>query len=105
MKKYITAQGFNYKNNANDMKDKQFYLSNAAYQDGEYSAMGNLVMDMQETYILFLSNFDPANFKTKLEAMINSANSDGLGVFLGNSIEVEMQENGYLIIMNFITRG
>lgn len=105
MKKYIAAQGYKFKSDYNDMNDKQFYLSNAAYADGEYSTVGNLVMDMQETYVLFLKHFDTLTFKGTLQSIINAANSDGLSVTLGNAIEVERQENGYMITMNFITRG
>ena len=105
MKKYLLQAGYKFKGDYNDMADKQFFLANAAYEDGEYSKMGNLVLDMQETYVLFLKSFDPSTFKNKLESIINSANSDGLCVILGNSINVEYQENGYMITMNFITRG
>lgn len=105
MKKYIAANGFKYKSDANDMNDKQFYLESAAYADSENSKMGGLVLDMQETYTLFIKHFDPTEFKTKLQSIINDANGDGLCVTLGNAIEVERQENGYMITMNFITRG
>ena len=105
MKKYISANGFKYKSDANDMTDKQFYLVSAAYADSENSKMGGLVLDMQETYVLFLKSFTASTFKTKLESIINDANSDGLCATLGNAIEVEKQENGYMITMNFITRG
>ena len=105
MKKYIAANGFKYKGDYNDMTDKQFYLSSAAYADGENSTYGNLVLDMQETYVLFLKHFEPTTFKTKLESIINDANTDGLCATLGNAIEVDRQENGYMITMNFITRG
>lgn len=106
MKKYIAAQGYKFKSDYNDMNDKQFYLSSAAYADSaDKSKMGGLVMDMQETYILFLKHFDTLTFRGTLESIINAANSDGLDVTLGNAIEVERQENGYMITMNFITRG
>lgn len=105
MKKYISAQGYKFKSDYNDMNDKQFTLSNAAYADGECSKMGGLVLDMQETYILFLKHFDTLTFRGTLQNIINAANSDGLAVTLGNAIEVERQENGYMITMNFITRG
>ena len=105
MKKYIAAQGYKFKGDYDDMTDKQFMLSNAAYADGEYSKLGSLVLDMQETYVLFLKHFEPTPFKNKLESIINDANSDGLCTTLGNAIEVERQENGYMITMNFITRG
>ncbi|MEE8589648.1 MAG: hypothetical protein V3S80_09940 [Sulfurimonadaceae bacterium] len=105
MKKYIASNGFKFKGDYNDMTDKQFYLSSAAYADGENSTYGNLVLDMQETYVLFLKHFEPTTFKTKLESIINDANADGLCATLGNAIEVDRQENGYMITMNFITRG
>ncbi len=105
MKKYIAANGYKFKGDYDDMTDKQFMLSNAAYADGESSKLGNLVLDMQETYVLFLKHFDTTTFKGKLESIINDANSDGLCATLGNNIEVERQENGYMITMNFIIRG
>ncbi len=105
MKKYIAANGFKFKGDYNDMTDKQFYLSSAAYADGEHSTYSNLVLDMQETYVIFLKHFEPTTFKTKLESIINDANTDGLCATLGNAIEVDRQENGYMITMNFITRG
>ncbi len=105
MKKYIASNGFKFKGDYNDMTDKQFYLSNASYADGEHSTYSNLVLDMQETYVLFLKHFEPTTFKTKLESIINDANTDGLCATLGNAIEVDRQENGYMITMNFITRG
>ncbi len=105
MKKYIASNGFKFKGDYDDMTDKQFYLSSAAYADGENSTYGNLVLDMQETYVLFLKHFEPTTFKTKLESIINDANTDGLCATLGNAIEVDRQENGYMITMNFITRG
>ena len=106
MKKYIAANGFKYKGDYNDMTDKQFYLSSAAYGDSEdISVMGNLRLNAQETYVLFLKSFTLSTFKNKLESIINDANSDGLCATLGNAIEVERQENGYMITMSFITRG
>lgn len=105
MKKYIASQGYKFKGDYDDMTDKQFYLSNAAYADSENSTLKNLVLDMQETYVLFLKHFDTSSFKTKLQNIINGANADGLCATLGNAIEVERQENGYMITMNFIIRG
>ena len=105
MKKYISAQGYKFKGDYNDMTDKQFMLSNAAYADSESSIYGNLLLDTQETYVLFLKHFEPNDFKTKLQSIINDANADGLCATLGNAIEVERQENGYMITMNFIKRG
>lgn len=105
MKKYIATQGYKFKGDYDDMADKQFFLSNGAYVDSENSTMGNLVLDKQETYVLFLKNFDISSFKITLQNIINAANSDGLCATLGNAIEAERQENGYMITMNFITRG
>ena len=105
MKKYIAQAGYKFKGDYNDMLDKQFYLANAAYEDSETSTLGNLVFDKQETYGLFLKAFSIDTFKTKLENIINAANADGLCATLGNTINVERQENGYMITMNFIIRG
>lgn len=105
MKKYLLQKGYKFKENYNDMTDKQFYLSEASYEDSEHSTMGNHVMDMQETYILFLKSFDTSTFKSTIESILDSAITDGLCASLGNSISVEKQENGYIITMNFITRG
>ena len=105
MKKYIIENGYKFKGDYNDMVDKQFTLISAAYEDGESSTLGGLVLDMQETYVLFLKTFNVSSFKGKLESIINAANNDGLCVTLGNSINAERQENGYMITMNFITRG
>ena len=104
MKKYILAQGYKFKGDYNDMNDKQFYLANVDYADGEHSTMGGLVLDMQETYVLFLKTFDALIFRTTLEAIINAANTDGLCATLGNAISAERQENGYMITMNFIIK-
>ena len=105
MKKYIAAKGYKFKGDYDDMTDKQFTLINAAYEDSESSTMGNLVLDKQETYVLFLKTFDEITFKTKLQGIINAANADGLCATLGNAINAERQENGYMITMNFIIRG
>lgn len=105
MKKYLLQQGYKFKGDYNDMTDKQFYLAEAAYEDSEASTMGNHVMDMQETYVLFLKSFSPSSFKNTLESVLNNAISDGLCASLGNTVNVEKQENGYMITMNFIIRG
>lgn len=105
MKKYIIAQGYKFKGDYDDMTDKQFTLTNAAYEDSDNSTLGNLVLDMQETYVLFLKTFEPTTFKLKLQKIINAANTDGLCATLGNAINAERQENGYMITMNFIIRG
>ena len=105
MKKYIAQKGYKFKGDYDDMADKQFFLLSAAYESSDQSTMSNLILDMQETYVLFLKTFDVDTFKTKLQSIINSANADGLCATLGNSISVERQENGYMITMNFITQG
>jgi len=105
MKQYIAWQGFKYKDDANDMIDKQFYLDNVVYGDSEQSTFGNILLDRQETYILFLKHFEPDTFLVKLQNMINNASNGGLSVALGNTVEVERQENGYLITMNFTIRS
>ena len=105
MKKYIIGQGYKFKGDYNDMNDKQFFLSNAAYEASENSTLKALVLDMQETYVLFLKSFDVNTFKVTLQKIINAANADGLCTTLGNAINVERQENGYMITMNFITQG
>ena len=105
MKKYIAQKGYKFKSDADDMIDKQFYLEASAYEASETSTLSNLVYDKQETYVLFLKAFDVDNFKSKLQSIINNANAAGLCSSLGNAVSVERQENGYMITMNFITRG
>ncbi len=105
MKKYIQAQGYRFKGDYDDMADKQFYLLEAAYESSDNSTLSNLVFDASETYVLFLKAFNMTIFKTTLQNIINAANEDGLCAAIGNSISVERQENGYMITMNFITRG
>lgn len=105
MKKYIAGQGYKFKDDQNDMIDKQFYLSSAVYGDSESSTFRNVLLDMQETYVLFLKHFEPDTFKVKLQNIINNACNGGLSAALGNAVEVEKQENGYLITMNFIIRS
>jgi len=105
MKKYIIAQGFSYKSNANDMTHKQFYLDTVLYANSENSRMGDFKLDREETYIMFLKEVDGASFQATLEAIINAALNDNVDVVLGNSIAVERQENGYSITMNFIIQG
>ena len=87
------------------MRDKHFYLSESAFGDGEYSTLTSRVMDAQETFILFLKDFDTDSFRTTLQDIVNDALDDGVCVSVGNSVTVERQENGYLISINFITSG
>ena len=105
MRKYIAQAGYKYKPAYDDMTDKQFTLIASAYEGSEQSTFGNIKQDLQETYVLFLKSFTQSAFKTKLEGIINRANADGLCTTLENAVEVEKQEDGYLITMNFITRG
>lgn len=105
MKKYIAGQGYKFKDDYNDMTDKQFFLENVIYGDSEQSTFGSLVQDRQETYVLFLKHFEPNTFLVKLQNMLNNALNGGLSVALGNAVEAERQENGYLITMNFTIRS
>ncbi len=105
MKKYIIEQGFKFKGSYNDMTDKQFYLSDVAYENSETSLLGDIVLDRQETYVLFIKDFNPLLLKTKLENIINSANSNGVCAVLGNSIAADRQEQGHMITMSFIIQG
>ena len=105
MKKYLSQAGYKYQPNYDDMIDKQFTLVSSVYEGSEYSTLSNLKFEMQETYALFLKNFNQNTFKAKLEGILNSANADGLCTTLESAVEVEKQENGYMITMNFITRS
>lgn len=105
MKKHIANAGYKFKSDYNDMTDKEFYLSEALYEDSEHSLMGGLKFNMQETYVLFLKSFDASAFRSKLESILNNANSGGLCAALGNSVTAERQENGYMITMNFTIKG
>jgi len=101
MIKYIREQGYQY----NDMTHKQFFLEGIVYENSATSTMGGWKLDRQETYVLFLKDIDAETFKATLEAIIDSALNDGVGVSLGNSITVENVENGYNITMSFIIQG
>ena len=105
MKKYITKKGFKYKDDANDMIHKQFYMSSVVYENSETSVLNGKILDRVETYILFLKDIDTAQFKTTLESIINTALADGINVSLANTILAERQENGYLVTMEFLIQG
>ena len=105
MKKYIQAQGYKFRDGYSNMTDKQFYLLASNYESSEGSTLGNLVLDTEETYVLFLKSFTVESFRTTMEKIINAANADGLCATIGNSISVEKEENGHMITMNFITQG
>lgn len=105
MKKYLLQQGYKFKGDYNDMTDKQFSLVSTEYNSSENSTLSNLVLDMSVTYMLFLKSFEPGVFRATLEEIVNSANADGLCAALDNSISVEIQENGYMITMNFSIKG
>lgn len=105
MKKYIIDAGYTFKNSYNDMTNKQFFMSDVNYENSNSSTLGNIVLDRQETYILFIKDFDPSVFKSKLEGIINDANSEGVCAVLGNAIQAERQEQGHLITMSFIIQG
>lgn len=105
MKKYLLQQGYKFKGDYNDLTDKQFSFVSADYNSSENSTLRNLVLDMSVTYVLFLKSFEPGVFRATLEEMVNSANADGLCAALDNSINVERQENGCMITMNFSIKG
>jgi len=102
MKKYLIAQGYKFKSNANDMKHKEFFLQGVVYANSETSTMGGFKLDREETYILFLKDIDAESFKATLEAIIDSALNDGVGASLAHSITVENVENGYNVTMSYI---
>ena len=105
MKKYIQEANYIYKAEYDDLTNRQFTLVGASYDNSDTSSLGNKVLDREETYALFLRDFDGALLKTKLESIINSALSDGVNVSLANSIDVENVENGYNITMTFYIQG
>ena len=105
MKKYIAQAGYKYKPKYDDLTDKEFTLVSSAYEGSEQSTFSDIKQDLQETYMLFLKTFTQSTFKTKLEGIINRANTAGLCAALENTVEVEKQESGYMITMNFIIRG
>lgn len=105
MKKYIAAKRYKYKENANDMQHKQFYLASVVYENSETSTLGGKKLDRLETYVIFLKDFDPSDLKTQLESILNNALADGVNVSLANSILVEKQENGYDVAMEFLIQG
>jgi len=105
MKKYLIEKGYKFKDGANDMTHKQFYLTSVVYANSETSTMGNLTLDRQETYTLFLKEIDTSTFKDTLESILNSALTGGVNVSLDNSVTVENVENGYNITLAFVIQG
>jgi len=105
MKKYLIDKGYLFKNEYDDMTHKQFYLVSVVYANSETSTFGNLKLDRQETYSLFLKTIDPSIFKTTLESILNSALADGVNVSLSNDVSVENVENGYNITLAFVIQG
>lgn len=105
MKKYLIDAGYKFRKDHNDMTSKQFTLVGSAYADGENSTLGNRVVDLQETYQLFLKSFEPESFRDTLKEIINNALNDGVCVGLNNAVEVEKQENGYMVTMSFVISG
>ena len=104
MKKYLKAAGWKESKN-NDVLDKQFYLQDITYEQGEYSSLGNVVTDRTESYILFLKNFDIDSFQTKIESILNSALNDGVGIVEAPSVIAEREENGYQLTLTFTIRS
>ena len=105
MKKYLIDAGFKYKPDYNDMLHKQFYLEGVEYANSDQSILGKMILDREETYVLFLKDIDAKAFKSTIEGIINAASYDKVPLTLGNSISVERQENGYLVTMSFIIEG
>jgi len=105
MKKYLQDAGYFYKKDYNDLNNKEFTLMTVNYQKSEASRLGKQVLDRTETYLLFLNSLDSVEFKKKLESVINNALSGGVNVSLENSIDVENEENGYIITMSFYIQG
>lgn len=105
MKKYIRQKGYKFRENYDDMTDKQFTLQSVVYENSETSTLGNKKLDRTEIYNMFLKDFDPALLKSKLESILNTALADGINVSLSNNILVEKQENGYVVIMEFLIQG
>lgn len=103
MIKYFKQQKWT-ESKGNDVDVNQFYLNSISYSYGENSVMNKVVLNREETYILFLKNVDAESLKTKLERIENSARTDGVDVY-DSSIEVERQENGYFITLTYSIRG
>lgn len=105
MKKYITAAGFNFRENYDDLTNKQYALESVTYDQSENSVLGNIILDRVEVYTLFLKDIDTVSFKSKLETMINSAIAGGVNVTEFAAVEVTKVENGYDVILNFTIKG
>ena len=104
MKKYLRSAGYRHTNN-NDLKDKEFYLSNVAFEQSEQSTFGKTVLDRTETYILFLKDFDGIVVGDKLASIVDDAMNDGVDVLNDFVFNTERVENGYEIEINFIIKG
>ena len=105
MRKYLQAAGYKYSDQQNDMKDKQFYLVNASYQDGEAKTFNNMVLDRVETYSLFLKHFEADTFQSKLVTILQSAISDNVDVTIGTVVDTVNVENGYEVTLTFTIKG
>lgn len=105
MKRYLKEAGFTYKEDYNDLTNRQFTLSGVVYSNSEASTLSGIKLDREESYSLFLKDFDPSDFKNKMEMAINSAIRKGVNVTISNNIEVEKVENGYNIAITFLIQG
>lgn len=104
MKKYLRSAGYRHTNN-NDLKDKEFYLFNVAFDQSEQSIVGKTVLDRTETYILFLKDFDGIAVGDKLASMVDDAMNDGVDVLNDFVFNAERVENGYNIEITFNIKG
>lgn len=105
MKKYIKDAGYNFRENYDDLIDKQFALDSVTYEQSENSVLGNIILDRTEVYMLFLKDIDTLLFKSKLETMINSAMAAGINISELPAIDVVNVENGYEVTLTFTIRG
>lgn len=104
MKKYLRSAGFRHTNN-NDLKDKEFYLSNVSFATSEKTVVSSVVLDRVETYTLFLKDFNGDTLGTKFASAINEAMIDGVDVLNDFAFEAERVENGFEIQITFIIKG
>ena len=106
MIKYLRDEGFNYKKDYNDMTHKEFTLLSVQYANSsQLSTLGNIVLDYQENYKLFIKELDVIGFKNTMENVINKAKADGVKVSRDNNIEVVNVENGFNVEISFIIQG
>ena len=105
MKRYIKEAGFIFREDHNDLTNRQFSLTNVTFINSEQSTLGTLKLDREESYTIFIKDFEPSNFKAKLESIINSAIRKGVNVTLSNTGEVEKVENGYTVALSFYIQG